>query len=111
MALRAGINPKTVSTRLGHATVAFTLDTYTADVPDLDRAAAAEQISGLFLPRPLPEVKLPSIEKVEMHTSPDSRHDPADVPRTSPPAAPVPYPEPTAGDSHLSRAFFARTHP
>jgi hypothetical protein len=49
MALRAEINPKIVSTRLGHATVAFTLDTYTADVPDLDRAAA-EQISGLFLP-------------------------------------------------------------
>jgi integrase len=51
MALRAGVNPKIVSTRLGHATVAFTLDTYTADVPDLDRAAA-EQITGLFLPRP-----------------------------------------------------------
>jgi integrase len=49
MALRAGVNPKIVSTRLGHATVAFTLDTYTADVPELDRAAA-EQISGLFLP-------------------------------------------------------------
>jgi hypothetical protein len=29
--------------------VAFTLDTYTADVPELDRAAA-EQITGLFLP-------------------------------------------------------------
>ncbi len=49
MALRAGVNPKIVSTRLGHATVAFTLDTYTADIPELDRAAA-EQITGLFLP-------------------------------------------------------------
>ena len=47
-ALRAGVHPKIVSTRLGHATVAFTLDTYTADVPELDRAAA-EQISALFL--------------------------------------------------------------
>jgi hypothetical protein len=38
-----------VSSRLGHSTVAFTLDTYSADVPDLDRQAA-EDISGLFLP-------------------------------------------------------------
>jgi hypothetical protein len=29
--------------------VAFTLDTYSADVPDLDRQAA-EDIGGLFLP-------------------------------------------------------------
>jgi hypothetical protein len=49
MALRAGINPKIASTRLGHATVAFTLDTYTADIPELDRIAA-EQITALFLP-------------------------------------------------------------
>jgi integrase len=49
MALRAGINPKIISTRLGHASVAFTLEVYTADVPELDRAAA-DQISGLFLP-------------------------------------------------------------
>lgn len=49
MALRAGINPKIVSTRLGHASVAFTLEVYTADVPELDRDAA-EQISELFLP-------------------------------------------------------------
>ncbi len=48
MALRAGVNPKIVSTRLGHATVAFTLDTYTADVPELDREAAV-QISNMFL--------------------------------------------------------------
>ena len=46
--LRAGVNPKIVSTRLGHATVAFTLDTYTEDVPELHHAAA-ETVSGLFL--------------------------------------------------------------
>jgi hypothetical protein len=46
---RAGINPKIVSTRLGHASVAFTLEVYTADVPELD-CDAADQISGLFLP-------------------------------------------------------------
>jgi integrase len=49
IALRSGVHPKIVSTRLGHATVAFTLDTYSADVPDLDQQAA-EDIGGLFLP-------------------------------------------------------------
>jgi len=48
MSLRAGVNPKIVSTRLGHATVAFTLDTYTEDIPEL-RHAAAETVSGMFL--------------------------------------------------------------
>ncbi len=50
IALRSGVHPKIVSTRLGHATVAFTLDVYSADVPDLDKQAA-EDIGGLFLPR------------------------------------------------------------
>jgi integrase len=48
MSLRAGVNPKIVSTRLGHSTVAFTLDLYTEDVPELHHAAA-ETVSGLFL--------------------------------------------------------------
>jgi hypothetical protein len=39
----------TVSSRLGHAKVAFTLDTYTEDIPDID-ADTAEAIGGLFLP-------------------------------------------------------------
>jgi integrase len=50
-ALRAGVHPKIVSARLGHATVAFTLDTYTTDIPELDQAAAQE-ISNLFLNTP-----------------------------------------------------------
>ncbi|MBP2330640.1 integrase [Kibdelosporangium banguiense] len=49
VALRSGVHPKIVSSRLGHSTVAFTLDLYTADIPGLDRQAA-EDISGLFLP-------------------------------------------------------------
>ncbi|MGH3569065.1 MAG: hypothetical protein ACRDRH_24190 [Pseudonocardia sp.] len=40
--------PQDRGTRLGHATVAFTLDTYTEDVPELHHAAA-ETVSGLFL--------------------------------------------------------------
>lgn len=39
--LRAGINPKVVSERLGHATVSITLDTYSHVLPDLQREAAA----------------------------------------------------------------------
>jgi len=50
ISLRSGVHPKIVSSRLGHSKVAFTLDTYTEDVPNLD-AGAAEQISGLFLPK------------------------------------------------------------
>lgn len=51
IALRSGVHPKIVSSRLGHSSVAFTLQTYTEDIPDLDRQAA-EDISGLFLPTP-----------------------------------------------------------
>jgi len=39
--LRAGVNPKVVSERLGHATVSITLDTYSHVLPDLQREAAA----------------------------------------------------------------------
>jgi integrase len=36
----AGIHPKAVSERLGHSSVAFTMDTYSAMIPSLGRAAA-----------------------------------------------------------------------
>lgn len=38
--LRAGVHPKVVSERLGHATVSLTLDTYSHVLPDLQRDAA-----------------------------------------------------------------------
>jgi len=38
--LKSGAHPKIVSERLGHATVAFTLDTYTHVVPGLQETAA-----------------------------------------------------------------------
>ncbi len=41
LALRAGVHPKVVSERLGHASVAFTLDTYTDALPDMQESAAA----------------------------------------------------------------------
>jgi len=40
LAMAAGVHPRTVSDRLGHASVAFTLTTYTAAVPQLQRDAA-----------------------------------------------------------------------
>jgi integrase len=40
-ALKAGIPPKVISERLGHATAAFTLQTYTHVIPGMDESAAA----------------------------------------------------------------------
>jgi len=40
MALQAGIHPKVVSERLGHSTVAITLDVYSHAIPSLQREAA-----------------------------------------------------------------------
>ena len=46
LALRAGIHPKVVSERLGHATVSITLDTYSHAIPAMQEEAAA-MIAGL----------------------------------------------------------------
>ena len=45
--LRAGVHPKVVSERLGHATVGLTLDTYSHVLPDLQRDAA-EVMDGVL---------------------------------------------------------------
>lgn len=46
IALEAGVHPKVVSERLGHATVGITLDLYSHVSPSID-AAAAETIAGM----------------------------------------------------------------
>jgi integrase len=46
LALQAGIHPKVVSERLGHARVSITLDTYSHAIPAMQEAAAA-LIAGL----------------------------------------------------------------
>ena len=46
--LAAGVPSKVMSERLGHATVAFTLDTYTSALPAMDRSAA-DVVAGLIL--------------------------------------------------------------
>jgi integrase len=47
LALAAGVNPKVVSERLGHASVAFTLDTYSHAMPSLQEDAA-ERVAALI---------------------------------------------------------------
>ncbi len=47
--LQAGVHPKVVSERLGHATVGITLDTYSHVLPDLQRDAA-EALDAVLRP-------------------------------------------------------------
>jgi integrase len=48
--LAKGIHPKIVQERLGHSTIAMTLDTYSHVVPGLQEAAAAK-FDSLFKER------------------------------------------------------------
>jgi integrase len=48
MALAAGIHPKVVSERLGHATVSITLDTYSHAIPAMQEEAAAKIADLVF---------------------------------------------------------------
>ena len=48
LALQAGVNPKVISERLGHATVAFTLDRYAHCVPAMEEEAAARVAAFVF---------------------------------------------------------------
>jgi integrase len=51
VALGAGVHPKIVSERLGHATTAVTLDLYSHVTPTIDAEAAALVASRIFDPR------------------------------------------------------------
>ena len=50
IALRAGVHPKVVSERLGHASVSFTLDAYTDALPDMQETAAGMVAALVFEP-------------------------------------------------------------
>ena len=52
-ALAAGVPAKVVSERLGHATIAITMDTYSHELPGLD-ALAADTVARLILDPPEP---------------------------------------------------------
>jgi DNA-binding LacI/PurR family transcriptional regulator len=59
IALAAGVNPKVVSERLGHASVAFTLQLYSHVLPSVDEEAA-KRVADLMLrtgpvPNPFPK--------------------------------------------------------
>jgi integrase len=49
LALQAGIHPKVVQERLGHANIAITLDTYSHVTAGLHEEAA-EDVAAMFLP-------------------------------------------------------------
>ncbi|SBW19449.1 hypothetical protein [Protofrankia symbiont of Coriaria ruscifolia] len=56
MSIDAGANPKVVSERIGHASVAFTLATYVQRTGDLTReATTATTVTNLILGREEPE--------------------------------------------------------
>ena len=55
--LRAGVHPKVVSERLGHASVNITLDTYSHVLPGLQEAAAAAIDRALDEPAELEEAR------------------------------------------------------
>ena len=65
-ALKAGISAKVISERLGHASVAFTLQTYSHVIPGMDREAAAT-VADLILTStqkgPEPWSRAPSLTK------------------------------------------------
>ena len=48
LALKAGVHPKVVSDRLGHATIAVTIDTYSHVTPSLDATAADTVAAQIF---------------------------------------------------------------
>ncbi len=48
LALAAGVHPKIVSERLGHASIAITMDTYSHAIPTLDEDAARAVASLVF---------------------------------------------------------------
>ena len=48
LALQAGVHPKVVSERLGHATVSITLDTYSHAIPAMEEEAAAKVAVVVF---------------------------------------------------------------
>ncbi len=48
LSLKAGVHPKVVSERLGHSTIAITLDLYSHVTPGISRDAAATVESLMF---------------------------------------------------------------
>ena len=58
LALRAGIHPKVVSERLGHATGSITLDTYSHAIPAMQEEEAALIAQLVFAEKTAPRATL-----------------------------------------------------
>ena len=50
LALAAGVHPKVVSERLGHASITITLDTYSHAIPAMQETAAELVAALVFAP-------------------------------------------------------------
>jgi integrase len=61
----AGVGPKAVSERLAHSSTRFTMDTYSAVIPSLGRAAADAIEDGLGQPVSGPKVD-PGFDRIRM---------------------------------------------
>ena len=79
LALTAGVHPKVVSERLGHATVSITLDLYSHVVPSLAQDAAGQIMQATYgdrepgpLPRSVGPLGPPTRRQPSMTGAPDS---------------------------------------
>ena len=80
LALRAGIHPKVVSERLGHATVSITLDTYSHAIPAMQEEAAALIAELVFAAETEPmrsRLPLDSFDELAARLAADRRVTPA----------------------------------
>jgi hypothetical protein len=79
-ALKAGISPKGISERLGHATAAFTWQTHTHVIPGMDEEAA-DTVAKLILAPPtlrvVPEADGSILGRIEVDETPEMTSGPA----------------------------------
>ncbi len=105
LALQAGVHPKVVSERLGHATVSITLDTYSHAIPAMQEEAAA-LIAGLVFLLRTPSSQLPDIRRDQTAPSPYRRDSSGGADPSTVFAATIPAPSTSLGLlPTIARAF------
>ena len=73
MLLQAGVHPKVVSERLGHRSVAFTLDVYSHVVPTIQKAAA-QRLEEMLDPQVLGVLVNAEVPQKNVGRQPKSNH-------------------------------------
>lgn len=73
-ALKSGVNPKIVSSRLGHASVGFTLSVYSHALPGIDREAA-DTIAAMYVDLPEEAVVSESVSNGNKNATLDDLQD------------------------------------